>query len=63
VRVVINAVTLETLEKSMALMQTMGFEETDVIQLSVSRAKRAGASHMLLAQNPVFIISGRGKDV
>ncbi len=47
----------------MALMQTMGFEETDVIQLSVSRAKRAGASHMLLAQNPVFIISGRGKDV
>ncbi len=60
VRMVINAITLETLARSTALMEEAGFEETEAVQLGVARVKKAGSSHMLLAQNPVFILSGRG---
>lgn len=59
-RLVITAIALETLAEAISLMKEYGFCEVEVIQVSVSKAKEAGSYHMLMGQNPVFIISGRG---
>lgn len=62
VRMVINAVTLETLHLARAEMQMQGFENIDIIQLAVTRTKAVGNRTMLQAENPVFVLSGEGKD-
>ncbi len=63
IRVVINAITVETLADSVRMLERLGFTDVDVTQLAVSRARKAGASHMLTALNPVFIINGQGGGV
>ena len=57
VRVCITAITLETLHEATETLGELGFE-TEVIQLSVSRSRRAGELTMMTAQNPVFLITG-----
>ncbi len=57
-RVVINAVTMETLFEAHRAMRELGYTDVDIIQLSVSRGSPAGSYTMLRAVNPVFIISG-----
>ena len=34
--------------------------QEEIIQMSVSRAKKAGRYHLMQAENPVFILSGKG---
>ena len=52
-RVCVSAISLETLHAAMAELKT-----PEVTQISVSRSKPAGELHLLLAQNPVFLITG-----
>ena len=59
-RIVISAITLETLCEAASLFDRLGLLDTEVVQVSVSRTKRAGSYNLLMAQNPVFIISGVG---
>ncbi len=54
----VSAVSLETLSCAMETMQSLGYA-AEITQLSVSRAKTAGRVHMLLAQNPVFLVTGK----
>ncbi len=61
VRLVINAIALETLGEALKLMKELEFEEIEVVQAAVSKTREAGNYHMLMGQNPVFIISGRGR--
>ncbi len=61
VRIVVNAIALETLTEALSLMKEPEFEETEVVQAAISKTRKAGNYHMLMGQNPVFIISGRGK--
>ena len=56
-RVCAAAVTLESLQLSHAALRELGYE-TDVTQLAVSRGKAAGGLTLMLAQNPVFLITG-----
>jgi len=56
--VVINAATIETLNKAVACLGASGYD-VDVVQLSISRMKRIGDGNFFSALNPVFIISGR----
>lgn len=53
----ISAITLENLHLAMTALQDQGCE-VEVAQISVSRTKVAGNLHLLLAQNPVFLITG-----
>ena len=57
-RICVSAVTLETLQEAMPALKDLGFE-TEVLQLSVSRSRRAGDLTMMTAQNPVFLIAGK----
>ena len=60
VRIVVNAIALETLHAAVEAYKAHGIMP-EIVQLNAARAKPAGGLHMMLAQNPVFIISGGGK--
>ncbi|HBE76768.1 MAG TPA: bifunctional cobalt-precorrin-7 (C(5))-methyltransferase/cobalt-precorrin-6B (C(15))-methyltransferase [Firmicutes bacterium] len=56
-RVVINAVTIETCHAALSGLTSHGFNEIEVVHLSVARGKNAGGRHLMQALNPIFIIS------
>lgn len=56
-RVCLSAIALETLHTALAAFEELGYE-AEVVQIAVSRAKKAGELHLLMAQNPVFLITG-----
>ena len=57
IRVVITAITLETIGQIMALQKEMALPEPEIIQIQVSSAKKAGPYHLMQGQNPVYIVS------
>lgn len=59
VRVVVNAIALETLFAAQTALRELGFADIEVTQLAATRGKLVGAYTMLNANNPVFILSGR----
>ena len=59
VRVVVNAIALETLFAAQTVLKELGFSDIEVTQLAATRGKPVGAYTMLTANNPVFILSGR----
>ena len=60
VHIVITAVTLETFNDSVRLMEDKKVDVIDIVQIAVTQIKKRGRYHMLAANNPVFIIEGRG---
>ncbi len=59
-RVVINAVTLETVGEALRCMKELPFEDVEMVQVQVAKAKALGNYHLMTGQNPVYIFSGRG---
>lgn len=62
VRVVVTAIALETLEETRHALLDLGFAGVEVSQLAASRGRAVGPYTMMNALNPVFILSGGGKD-
>ena len=58
IRVVVNAITLETMAEAVEQFKKLGFEDIDIVQIFAAHGKAAGSYHMMQGQNPVFIISG-----
>lgn len=58
IRVVINAITLETMAEAVNQFQKLGFEDIEIVQVFAAHGKSVGNYHMMQGQNPVFIISG-----
>jgi len=56
-RLVINAVTLETLSTALDYLKNW---ETEVVQVSISKSQLMGTSRLMKAYNPVFIIAAWG---
>ncbi len=56
-RVVINAITLETLQEVMRLTEELSVTKVDIVQVQVNRAHEVGRYHMMQAENPVYIVS------
>lgn len=61
--IVVNSITLETLSE---MVQCLGdlkedgrfrIEEEEIVQLCVAKSKHAGDYHMMMGQNPVFVVS------
>lgn len=57
VRIVISAITLETLSAALDVIRFYGFQTTDIVQVSVSRSSSIGSYHMMKAENPIYLIS------
>ena len=60
-RVVLTAISLETLAQAADCFSRVLGVEPEVVQLMVAKAKRMGGHHLMLGQNPVYILSGGGK--
>ena len=56
-RVCVTAIALETLHTAVESLAAHDIE-AEITQLSVSRTRAAGQLHLLLANNPVFLITG-----
>ena len=61
-RIVVNAVTLETVTEALGCFGRLSLREPDAVQLSVSRVREAGHYHMMQAQNPVWVLSAGGSE-
>lgn len=60
-RICISAIALETVGAAMAALRQHGIAP-DVMQLSVSAGHPTGHLHLLMANNPVFLIAGNCDD-
>lgn len=59
-RIVIDAVTLETVSEANALLKTLPVKDVDIVSVTVAKAKSAGAYHLMESMNPVYIFSFTG---
>ncbi len=60
VRVVVNTITLESLAEVIGILKNNGIENADIVNINVSKNKRAGRYNLMTAQNPVYVISFTG---
>lgn len=56
-RLVVNAITLETVYETVKTMKELGLVNLDVVNVSVARGRFTDAGVMMLARNPITIIS------
>lgn len=61
VRIVINAISLETVSEVMGLVEEGILPDAEILQVSAARSKILGRYHMMMGQNPVYIISAGGR--
>lgn len=55
VRIVMTAVTLETIGEIVGVISEFGFSHSEIVSLSLSKARELGDYHLMTAQNPVYI--------
>lgn len=56
-RICVSAIALETLSAAVAALTAKG-RTVQVSQLAVSRARAVGGLHLMMAQNPIYLITG-----
>ena len=61
IRVVINCIALESVGEVMNCLNVLPFEQVDIAQVQVAKGKKAGSYHLMMGQNPVYVISFGGK--
>ncbi len=57
IKLVVNAITLETLNEAVSVFEKHKLR-TDVVCLNIANSKKVGGYHMMNANNPVYIITG-----
>lgn len=60
IRIVINAIALETVSEALACVRKLPLERVDIASVSVGKARSVGSYHMMMGQNPVYVISCSG---
>lgn len=60
VRIVVNTIALQSLGDALSAFEANGLK-AEVVQISAAQSKKAGRYDLLMARNPIFIISGGGK--
>ncbi|HIH06947.1 MAG TPA: precorrin-6Y C5,15-methyltransferase (decarboxylating) subunit CbiT [Candidatus Nitrosotenuis sp.] len=56
-RIVIGIILIETLYSVLDIVNKIGFSEIDITQVTISKSKKTKTGTMMLARNPVTIIS------
>lgn len=57
VRIVINAIAVDTIGEVMQLIKNQQFAVKEIVQVQISKAKELGSYHMMMGQNPVYIFT------
>lgn len=60
VRMVFNAIALETVGEVLRVLKMRGLSH-EVVSVQVSKALQAGKYHMMQGQNPIYVISAGGE--
>lgn len=55
----VSAISLETLAQAIDCFAKFGLQNTEISQIMAARAKEAGRYHLMMGQNPVYLISGQ----
>ena len=58
-RIAMNMITMENVHQGWKAMKACGFEDCEMVQLTVSKGKRIGDYTMMMGQNPVYVLSAR----
>lgn len=57
IRIVINVIALESIAETIRCLKAFEFEETEVVQVSVAKARKLGRYHLMNGQNPIMVIT------
>lgn len=60
IRIVVNAVTLETQAEAAECAKIFHFTEYETVSVNVARSRKIGRYHLMTAQNPVSVITMQG---
>lgn len=58
--IVINAIALESVNEALMCMEKFEFSNVEITNAWISKSKKVGAYNMMMGQNPIYIISGKG---
>ena len=56
-RIVINAISMETIAELKEVLEAFPVENEEILQMQVNRVKKLGSYHLPQAENPVWICS------
>ena len=62
VRIVMTAISLETVKEAMEAMEEGLLPSAEVVQIAVAKSRKLGNFHMMMGENPVYIISAGGEE-
>jgi cobalt-precorrin-6B (C15)-methyltransferase len=57
-RIVVNAILMETATVAIEELKVLGYRDIDIAQVSVAKGKQVTSGTMLMARNPITIVSG-----
>lgn len=60
VNLVINTITIQSLNEAVNCMEKYRFNDVEIVSVSVAKAKKIGKYDLMMGQNPIYIISGKG---
>ena len=61
IRMVINSVTIETMNETLEVIKELNLVEEEFTNITVAKARRLGRYHLMTGQNPVYIAVVRGR--
>ena len=53
----INCITLETISEALEILKEYDFADQEAVQLTASRSKEIGRYHLMMGENPIYIIT------
>ncbi len=62
IRIVIDAITLETVSEANELLKTLPVKDVDIICASIAKARTLGSYELMESMNPVYIFSFTGAE-
>ena len=60
IRIVINCIALESLAEITVLLQELGIKDAEITAVTIAKSKLLGHYHMMMGQNPVYVIAFGG---
>ncbi len=59
-RIVITAITLETVTEAITVLKKFTLVNQDIASVNIAKSKKIGSYNMMMGQNPIYIITGEG---
>lgn len=62
IRIVVNAIALETVAETISCMKKLPICREDIVTAAIGKSKSVAGYHMMMGQNPVYVISFSGRE-